>query len=408
MSQGRSVDAIRLQPGATIGLIGGGQLGMYFTQAAQKLGYRVVCFCQSQEEPAGKFADDLVLAPFDDPSAIETFVEKCDVVTYEFESIPPATLAAVDQHCELRPSLSIIHTTQNRAKEKTFLKENNIPTSPFALVNSREDLEAGVAQLGGDTVLKTSSGGYDGKGQWSLTSDSNLDAIWEAAKGRPCTLESRIDLASECSMIVAGDCDGNRSVIGPIQNEHRNHILDVSFVARDLAADVASKAQSISEQVADHFDLIGTICIEFFISKSGEVLVNEIAPRPHNSGHLTIDAFSLSQFDLQALAVSGQAVSPSKENRPAAMVNLLGDLWLNEAPVFELAEQAIKRDGYETHLHLYGKSEARVGRKMGHVTVVGQSQTQVIADALLYRTQLESTTGEALDVLMDEEQNAKS
>ena len=408
MSQSRSVDAIRLKPGATIGLIGGGQLGMFFTQSAQKLGFRVVCFCQSQSEPIGKFADELVLAPFDDASAIETFIEKCDVVTYEFESIPPATLATVDQRCELRPSLRIVHTTQNRAKEKTFLKENNIPTSPFALVNSRESLEAGVAQLGGDTVLKTSSGGYDGKGQWSLTSESNLDAIWEAAKGRPCTLESRVDLAFECSMIVAGDVEGNRSTIGPIQNEHRNHILDVSFVARELPAEVVSKAQSIAGQVADHFDLIGTICIEFFISKLGEVLVNEIAPRPHNSGHLTIDAFSLSQFDLQALAVSGQAVSPSKEIRPAAMVNLIGDLWLNETPVFELAEQAIKRDGYDTHLHLYGKPEARAGRKMGHVTVVGQSQQQVIADALLYRTQLESTTGDALETLSTEEQNAKS
>ena len=408
MSQSRSVDAIRLQPGATIGLIGGGQLGMFFTQSAQKLGYRVVCFCQSQAEPVGKFADELVLAPFNDESAIERFVEKCDVVTYEFESIPPATLAAVDQHCTLRPSLGIIHTTQNRAKEKTFLQENDIPTSPFALVNSRESLESGVAQLGGDTVLKTSSGGYDGKGQWSLTSQSDLDAIWEATKGRPCTLESRVDLAFECSMIVAGDVEGNRSIIGPIKNEHRNHILDVSYVEHELPADVVSKAQSISGHVADHFDLVGTICIEFFISKSGEVLVNEIAPRPHNSGHLTIDAFSLSQFDLQALAVSGQAVSPSEEIRPAAMVNLLGDLWLNEPPDFELAQQAIKRDGYDTYLHLYGKSEARVGRKMGHVTVVGQSQQQVIADALLYRTQLESTTGEALDVLIDQEQNAKT
>ena len=153
-------------------------------------------------------------------------------------------------------------------------------------------------------------------------------------------------------------------------------------------------------------DRVGTICIEFFISKSGDVLVNEIAPRPHNSGHLTIDSFSLSQFDLQALAVSGQPVPTSKEVRPAAMVNLLGDLWLNKAPDFELAEQAIKREGYATHLHLYGKQEARPGRKMGHVTVVGESQTQVIADALLYRAQLESTTGEALDVLMNEEQNA--
>ena len=406
MSQSNSADAIRLEPGATIGLIGGGQLGMFFTQAAQKLGYRVVCFCQSKSEPIGKFADGLVLAPFDDVSAIEEFIEKCDVVTYEFESIPPATLAAVDQRCTLRPSLNIIHTTQNRAKEKTFLQENNIPTSPFALVNSREDLGAGVAQLGGDTVLKTASGGYDGKGQWSLTTDSDLDAIWEATKGRHCTLESRVDLAFECSMIVAGDCDGNLSIIGPITNEHRNHILDVSYLEHELPADVVSKAQSITGQVAGHFDLVGTICIEFFISKSGEVLVNEIAPRPHNSGHLTIDAFSLSQFDLQALAVSGQAVSPSKEIRPAAMVNLLGDLWLNDSPDFGLAEQAIKRNDYQTHLHLYGKSEARAGRKMGHVTVVGESQKQVIADARLYRTQLEATTGEALDVLMDEQQNA--
>jgi len=396
----------QLKPGATIGLLGGGQLGMFFTQAAQKLGYQVVCFCQRKDEPVGKFADELVLAPFDDQSAIAAFVEKCSVVTYEFESIPPATLEAVEQHCALRPSLRIIHTTQNRAKEKAFLQESGIPTSPFAIVRSREELETGVSQLGGDTVLKTSSGGYDGKGQWSLTPDSDLDAIWEATKGRPCTLESRIDLAFECSMIVAGDCEGNRSIIGPIQNEHRNHILDVSYVEHDIPDNVVRTAESITSRVADHFGLIGTICIEFFISKSGDVLVNEIAPRPHNSGHLTIDSFSHSQFDLQALAVSGQSVPPSEEVSPAAMVNLLGDLWLNKAPDFQLSEQAIKRDGYTTHLHLYGKQEARPGRKMGHVTVVGASQKQVIADALLYRAQLESTTGEALDVLMNEEQNA--
>ena len=241
-----SANETPLQPGSTIGLIGGGQLGMFFTQSAQKLGYRVVCFCQRDDEPVAKFADELVLAPFDDPAAIEEFVQKCSVVTYEFESIPPATLAAVDQRCTLRPSVNIIHTTQNRAKEKTFLRENKIPTSPFAIVTNRDELEVGVRQLGGDTVLKTSSGGYDGKGQWSLTPDSDLDAIWEAAKGRHCTLESRIDLAFECSMIVAGDCQGKRSIIGPIQNEHRNHILDVSFVEHDIPDEVLSKAQSIT------------------------------------------------------------------------------------------------------------------------------------------------------------------
>jgi 5-(carboxyamino)imidazole ribonucleotide synthase len=387
-----------LEKGDLIGLLGGGQLGMYFTQSAQKLGYRVCCYCQSPQEPAVRFADESVIAPFDDVDAIQKFVNLCDVVTYEFESIPPGTLEAISNSCLLRPSLEIIHTTQNRAKEKTFLRSNQIPTANFAIVNSLADLQSAVAELAGDSVLKTASGGYDGKGQWSLTSESDLAAIWEATKGRSCTLESRIDLAFECSMIVAGDIAGNRTVIGPIQNFHRNHILDLSYVDHDIDPIAVETATVISKQVADHFGLVGTICIEFFVSKTGDVLVNEIAPRPHNSGHLTIDAFSKSQFDLQAQAVAGLEVDPTTEIRPAAMVNLLGDLWANRDPNFELAEQAIKRSTSSVHVRLYGKPVARPGRKMGHVTVVGDDQQQAIKDAVLYRAQLESSTGEAIEV----------
>ncbi|QEG22688.1 N5-carboxyaminoimidazole ribonucleotide synthase [Mariniblastus fucicola] len=374
-----------LPEGSTIGLVGGGQLGMFFTQAAQRLGYRVCCFCNHEEEPAAKFADVVVCGAFSDRQAIEELVSNCDVVTYEFESIPPETLAMIAARTRLMPSLEVVQTTQDRALEKTFLREHRIPTSEFRVVKSLAGLSESLQQLNGAAVLKTARDGYDGKGQWKLRGDETpeqLGSIWNEVSDRKCTLERLVDLQKEVSMIVAGDQHGNIKTIGPMCNQHVNHILDTTWVDHSCEDSIGTRTRELSIEIARHFGLVGTFCVEFFINTEGEVLVNEIAPRPHNSGHLTIDAFSLSQFDLQALAVSGHEITEPIELEPAVMVNLLGDLWLQQEPAFEAAADELD---CEIFLHLYGKKAARAGRKMGHATIVAESLDAAIEHAKRYR-----------------------
>lgn len=370
-----------------IGLVGGGQLGMFFTQCAQKLGYRVCCFCNHSDEPAAKFADEVICAPFTDQKAIESLCAKCEVVTYEFESIPAETLSAIDQRSKLMPSLKVVQTAQDRSIEKTFLRDNDLPTSEFAIIESMDDLVEALSEdrFSGSTVLKTARDGYDGKGQWKLRSNqtqTELAEVWNEVAGRKCTLERLIDLEKEVSVIVAGDQYGNVSTIGPIENHHVNHILDQSSIDRSGDAGVNETAVELATKIATEFGLVGTLCVEFFVSTDGQILVNEIAPRPHNSGHLTIDAFSLSQFDLQALAVSGYEISAPVELKSAVMINLLGDLWLDQEPDFEAFARELD---CEIFLHLYGKTTPRAGRKMGHVTLVADTPKQASEFADCYR-----------------------
>lgn len=368
-----------LPKGSIIGLVGGGQLGMFFTQSAQRLGYKVCCFCNRNDEPAARFADQVICAPFQDASAIERFSDLSAVATYEFESIPAETLEAIHARCPVMPSLEVIKTTQNRAYEKRFLRAHNIPTSDFEIIDSLESLRSGVKALGCNCVLKTSTDGYDGKGQWRIdgnASQETLAEVYRQVDDRHCTLEKLIDLDFEVSMIVAGDQHGNVETIGPITNRHENHILDVSWIENEICDSIANQVSELAKRVATEFSLVGTLCVEFFISKTGEVLVNEIAPRPHNSGHLTIDSFSLSQFDLQALAVSRHKIASPVQQTSAVMLNLLGDVWHAGRPNFERAiEQVRDLCGCETRLHLYGKSEPRAGRKMGHVTILNSDLT---------------------------------
>ena len=245
--------------------------------------------------------------------------------------------------------------------------------------------------------MKTARDGYDGKGQWkllSVESDEEIDRVWAEVDGRKCTLERLIDLDYEVSMIVAGDQSGNVVQIGPVRNHHENHILDTSWIDHDVSGSTLDRIHEISIQIAECFGLISTLCVEFFVSKAGEILVNEIAPRPHNSGHLTIDAFSLSQFDLQALAVTGHQIANSTEGSPAVMINLLGDLWVEgEDPPFEAAEKLLGE--CECRLHLYGKKEARPGRKMGHATILGPTHAQTVAAAKKYRSFLHENVASA-------------
>ncbi len=378
-----------LEKDKMVGVVGGGQLGMFFTQSAQSLGYRVCCFCNQPDEPAARYADEVITGSFDDAACIDRLTRMCEVVTYEFESIPAATLAAIADKVQLRPSLSVVQTTQNRALEKQFLADNGIPTSPFAIVDSLETLVAGVRQLDGAAVLKTATDGYDGKGQWKIDSGadrSRLEAIHQEVAGRTCTLEKFVDLAFEVSMLVAGDVAGDFVTIGPMRNRHVNHILDTSWVANDVDPQVEATVRELATRVARDFALVGIFCVEFFVGKTGEVLVNEIAPRPHNSGHLTIDSFSQSQFDLQALAVTSHELPQPKQARPAVMVNLLGDLWAEGEPEFESIGDSLP--GTQMRLHLYGKATARPGRKMGHATFIGDDLQTVIRNADQFRAQL--------------------
>lgn len=392
MTETKNVTA--LPTGSMIGLVGGGQLGMFFTQAAQRLGYKVGCFCNRDDEPAARFADEVICGDFLDADAIDRFSRLCQVVTYEFESIPARTLAAIHAHCPVMPSLEVIKTTQNRAFEKRFLRKQNIPTSDFEIVDSLESLRAGVAALGCDCVLKTSTDGYDGKGQWRIAADSSpetLSEIHEQMDGRHCTLEKLIELDFEVSMIVAGDQHGNVQTIGPITNRHENHILDVSWIESELPGAIVNQVSDLAKRVAKEFSLVGTLCVEFFISKTGEVLVNEIAPRPHNSGHLTIDSFSHSQFDLQALAVTGNRIPCPVQKTSAVMLNLLGDLWQTGEPNFEQAIEKVRDTcDCEARLHLYGKAQPRPGRKMGHVTILNSDLQAAKDGAEKFRGTLEA------------------
>ena len=394
MSQKMDSTISPLPEGSLIGLVGGGQLGMFFTQAAQKLGYRVCCFCNHKEEPAARYADEIICAPFSDQAAIESLCSKCEVVTYEFESIPPETLAAVNRHCHLMPSLEVVQTSQDRSLEKAFLSRNELPTADFAIIESVADLKEALSQerFNGSAVLKTARDGYDGKGQWKLRGDdpqSRLDEVWQEVADRKCTLERLVDLKKEVSVVVAGDQHRNIKTIGPIENHHVNHILDQSWIDHSDDAEIAATALELATKIAKQFGLVGTLCVEFFVESDGTVLVNEIAPRPHNSGHLTIDAFSLSQFDLQALAVSGYEISDPVELKPAVMINLLGDLWLDQEPDFDLVAKELD---CEVFLHLYGKTTPRAGRKMGHVTLVAEDQQHALDCADRYRKLLRSLT----------------
>jgi len=394
MSQKMDSKASHLPEGSTIGLVGGGQLGMFFTQAAQNLGYRVCCFCNHEEEPAAKFADEVICGPFSDQDAIESLVSKCEVVTYEFESIPPETLTAIDQRARLMPALDVVQTAQDRSLEKVFLSANFLPVCEFAIIESLAGLKEVLEQrqFTGPVVLKTARDGYDGKGQWKLRGDeteAELNSVWEEVADRKCTLERLIDLKKEISVIVAGDQHGNIKTIGPIQNRHVNHILDQSWIDPSDDEEISKKTVDLAIEIATQFGLVGTLCVEFFVSTDGTVLVNEIAPRPHNSGHLTIDAFSLSQFDLQALAVTGYEISDPVELKPAVMINLLGDLWEHQEPAFDAIAEELD---CEVFLHLYGKKIPRPGRKMGHVTLVAETPDAAFDCADRYRKLLQRPT----------------
>lgn len=358
----------RLDPGSTIGILGSGQLGRMLALAARRLGYGVRVYSPDKNSPTGQIADEEVVGDYDDLDKIAKFAKKSDVVTFEFENVSFAAAQAAEKHAPTRPGPLVLHTTQNRLREKTFLQQHGFPTVAFRAVTSLEELDAALLDLGTPCVLKTAGFGYDGKGQVKLESPAEAVAAWDQLGGQPCVLEAWAPYEREVSMVAARGLDGDFVHYGVFENTHANHILDTTL------ADGARhrQAEEITQGIFEQLDIIGTACVEFFRLPDGQLLVNEIAPRPHNSGHLTIEACVTSQFEQQLRAVCGLPLGSTRFVAPAAMANLLGDHLLD--PDFE----AVLRFP-EARLHLYGKDAPRLGRKMGHITALGKSGAHALA-----------------------------
>lgn len=357
-----------IKPGATIGIFGSGQLGRMLAIEARKKGYLVHTFSPDSNSPTGQIADLEVTAAYDDLEAVRNFASAVDVVTFEFENVPSATIAAAAEFVPVHPKGEILHTTQNRLREKTFLSENNIPVAPFRHIKTLDDLYRGVEELGAPCVLKTAGFGYDGKGQAKITAAGELEAAYQSIGENEAVLEAFIEFEKEVSVVCVRGQDGEFVHYGVIENEHKNHILDVSFAPAGISEKASADAVEIARTIADKFDYVGTMCVEYFLTSNDTIIVNEIAPRPHNSGHLTIDACVTNQFEQQLRAVCGLPLGSTEFLRPAAMLNLLGDFWQNGEPAWEKV-----LSNPNAKLHLYGKTEPRPGRKMGHISVTSET-----------------------------------
>jgi 5-(carboxyamino)imidazole ribonucleotide synthase len=352
-------------PGNTIGVLGSGQLGRMFAIAARQMGYRVHTYSPDSDTPTGQVSDLEITAPYEDLDAIREFASNVAAVTFEFENVPAATAAAVEAVAPVRPSGHILHTTQHRLREKTFLRDNGFPVTPFEAIRSAADIRS-------TGILKTAGFGYDGKGQYRITSLDQAQAAWDSLHTDEAVLEQLVDFDCEFSIVAARGVDGDYVQYAPSRNEHTDGILDVSVAPFEAPPEAGEIARAVLETL----DVVGVLCVEFFLTKSGKILINELAPRPHNSGHLTIDACRTSQFEQQLRAVCGLPLGATDMFRPAAMANLLGDIWQKGEPNWAaaLAQPGIK-------LHLYGKLEPRPGRKMGHLTATSPDAESLVRRA---------------------------
>lgn len=350
-------------PGAVIGVLGGGQLGRMLALAARRMGYRIHTFSPDPDAPTGQVADRSWTAAYDDLDAVRAFARSVAVVTLEFENIPASAVEAIEEFVPVRPGGAVLRTSQHRLREKTFLRRAGFPTVPFRAVPSRAALDVALRDLILPAVLKTAGFGYDGKGQTRIAAPDETEAAWATLGGGEAILEAWVDLACEVSVVAARRSDGAFVHYGVVKNMHRNHILDLTVAPAAVPPETAQEAIEVTRGIFEELGIVGTACVEFFINTDGALLVNEIAPRPHNSGHWTIDAATTSQFEQQLRAVCGLPLGSTEQPRPAAMANLLGDLWTRGEPDWT-AVLALP----EVKLHLYGKQEARPGRKMGHLT----------------------------------------
>jgi 5-(carboxyamino)imidazole ribonucleotide synthase len=370
-----------LAPGATIGILGGGQLGRMLAWPARRMGYRVVIFSDEPNGPAAQWADHTVIGAFDDEDRVAEFAKQVDVATFETEHVPLPCVDVVLKHTRVRPSRCVLEVAQNRKLEKETLARLGAPLPKFATVDPAKGLAEQVAPFAGPCVLKTTTGGYDGKGQWLLKETSDVAFAEQQLKGRAAVLEEWVDLEIECSVIGCRSETGEVTFYGPIINHHRHHILDISICPADgINESIQEQAREVTRMLMDQMQVVGLLCVEFFVTRNGRLLVNELAPRPHNSGHLTIEGHVTSQFEQHVRAICGLPLGSVEQLRPAAMSNLLGDLWADGEPDWA----AISR-WPSAKLHLYGKSDAKPGRKMGHITTTATTGEAAAAEAAAAR-----------------------
>jgi len=377
-------------PPATLGMLGGGQLGRFFVSAAHEMGYKVWVLDPDPHSPAGLLADRHLVGGYDDYAALDEFAAGCAAVTTEFENVPAETLDYLAKFVPVRPGAAAVAVCQNRIAEKTFLADHGLPHGPFAVIraeadieNLSEDAEAGLFPA----VLKVARFGYDGKGQARVADRAEALHAFHQMKGEPCVLEKLLTLDYEMSVVLARDEEGAVAAFPPGENSHRHGILDVTIAPARASALQRDSAQQIAERIAEKLDYIGTLGVEFFVC-GGELLVNEMAPRPHNSGHHTIDACIASQYDQQVRALCGLPLGQPRQHSAAVMVNLLGELWYEKGDPhgqYREPDWSVLAAFPHLKLHLYAKHHARPGRKMGHFTVVGDESDQVLETAAAAR-----------------------
>jgi 5-(carboxyamino)imidazole ribonucleotide synthase len=351
---------LALPPNATIGIVGGGQLGRMAAMAAARLGYRSHILTPEPDSPAQQVSAGITLGEYEDPAALRDFALHCDVITFEFENVSAEGLDLLASLKPVRPSPAVLRISQDRIAEKSFLNAAEVATAPWAPVESYAELEDAVARIGLPAILKTTRMGYDGRGQRRLRAPEDLRPAWEALLPRPLILEGVVDFSCEISVVAARGEDGGYTAFDVVENRHRDHILDLTLAPARIPEATAEEAEAMARRVADALGLVGLLAVEMFVAADGRVVANEIAPRPHNSGHWTIDACPASQFEMQIRAVAGLPLPPAVRHSDAVMKNLVGP-----------AETALWPEILATPgliPHLYGKAEARPGRKMGHVT----------------------------------------
>jgi 5-(carboxyamino)imidazole ribonucleotide synthase len=370
-------------PGATIGVLGSGQLGRMFAIAARELGYRIQIYSPDNDSPAGHIADKEWTARYEDVDSVRAFARGVSVVTFEFENVLSITTDAVAEIVPVRPSGHVLHITQQRLREKTFLRANGFPVTPFRRITSLAELQTAGREFGLPAVLKTASFGYDGKGQSKLQSEADLSPAFEALNGAEGIYEAFVDFEKEVSVVAARTLGGEFKAFPVFENSHANHILDVTFAPAAIPEKLAREAEELARGILEKLDVVGLLTVEMFVTRDGRLLVNELAPRTHNSGHLTIDACVTSQFEQQVRAICGLPLGSTELKRPSAMANLLGHLWVKGEPNWPaaLADPLVK-------LHLYGKTDARVGRKMGHITATGTTTREAVTRVVRARERL--------------------
>lgn len=357
-------------------MLGGGQLGRMFTVAARTLGYRVIVLEPDLHSPAAQFADEHIIAPYDDQTALALFGKACDVVTTEFENIPAATLEFLAQYCPVRPSANAVKMAQDRIVEKEFVRSCGLSPVPFATIRTAADIAAAQGSVTYPAILKTARFGYDGKGQVTVKSAQEAEAAFAELGQVDCVLEQRVELEREISVILARSTRGEVRCFPVAENEHRNGILHQTIVPARIDSKLAEAAQTAAARMAEQLAFVGVMAVEFFLTRQGELLVNEMAPRTHNSGHYTLDACITSQFEQQVRMVCELPFGDTRLLSPVVMVNLLGDVWHDAQPDWLALLQSAN-----TKLHLYGKREARVGRKMGHYCTLALDTDSAIQEA---------------------------